>query len=382
MSRLLYEQYKDALRRGHVAALRGRLEIAVAAYQEAAELAPDRALPYASIASVLHRLGRTDAAEAAYATALRQAPRDEGALRGRAVLRSELGRRSEAAEDFELLAEVLEAADRLVDACDAARRALELAESRARRRAVERLATKLRQLDADPAASEALRLALHLLEPPVERDRRPEPEAPTATDRLAVATRPTGADASPSSPAAPPTDEPASEIQATPAPEPPASPEVPTAPEPPASPEVDLAAPEPPASPEVDLAAPEPPASPEVDLAAMGVEAERLLDARDAVGARAVLLDLATRYRISGQLDAALDAGFQLLAIDPSDQAVQLELAAIQLDRGWTEIAEEKVRLLGRLAELDGDRAGAAVVAGFAAGERRSRSTDGVELER
>ena len=46
MSELLYEQYKDALRRGHVAALRGRLDVAAAAYREASTIAPDRALPY------------------------------------------------------------------------------------------------------------------------------------------------------------------------------------------------------------------------------------------------------------------------------------------------------------------------------------------------
>ena len=37
MSEALYEQYKDALRRGHVAALRGQLDAAAAAYREAAE---------------------------------------------------------------------------------------------------------------------------------------------------------------------------------------------------------------------------------------------------------------------------------------------------------------------------------------------------------
>ena len=44
----LYERYKDALRRGHVAALRGRNDAAIEAYQEAASIAPDRALPHAS----------------------------------------------------------------------------------------------------------------------------------------------------------------------------------------------------------------------------------------------------------------------------------------------------------------------------------------------
>jgi len=49
----LYERYKDALRRGHVAALRGRHDAAVDAYGEAAEIAPDRALPHTSIGGIL-----------------------------------------------------------------------------------------------------------------------------------------------------------------------------------------------------------------------------------------------------------------------------------------------------------------------------------------
>ena len=55
MSRALYEQYKEALRRGHLAALRGRLDAAEAAYRAAAGIAPDRALPYVSLGGVLRR---------------------------------------------------------------------------------------------------------------------------------------------------------------------------------------------------------------------------------------------------------------------------------------------------------------------------------------
>ena len=72
----LYERYKDVLRRGHVAALRGRLDAAVLAYTEAAELAPDRPLPHASLGGVLLRLERPTEALAAYEAALaRAAPR-------------------------------------------------------------------------------------------------------------------------------------------------------------------------------------------------------------------------------------------------------------------------------------------------------------------
>ena len=165
MSQALYERYKDALRRGHMAVLRGRLDVAIAAYEAAAAIAPDRALPHASLGGVHVRLGQVEAAEAAYAAALLRAPGDETALRGRAELREAHGDRSEAAGDFETLAETLERADRLVDAMDAARRALGLAESRARRATVQRLASKLESQDADPSAAEALRLAMLLLEP-------------------------------------------------------------------------------------------------------------------------------------------------------------------------------------------------------------------------
>jgi tetratricopeptide (TPR) repeat protein len=164
MSEVLYEQYKDALRRGHVAALRGRLDAAVAAYREAARVAPDRALPYVGLGGVLARLGRSDEALTAYATALERSPRDEGAARGRADVLAALGRRSEAAETLDRLAEVLERDGRLADACDVARRSLELAESRGRRRHVETLIARLREIPGDAAAAEALERALGVLD--------------------------------------------------------------------------------------------------------------------------------------------------------------------------------------------------------------------------
>ena len=49
----LYERYKDALRRGHVASLRGRLEEALAAYAEAASIAPERSTPHTSAGTAL-----------------------------------------------------------------------------------------------------------------------------------------------------------------------------------------------------------------------------------------------------------------------------------------------------------------------------------------
>lgn len=165
MSELLYDQYKDALRRGHTAALRGRLDSAAAAYREAAKIAPDRALPWVGLGGVLSRLGRSDESLAAYGMALDRAPTDEGAMHGRADVLAALGRRAEAAETLDRLAAILERDGRVADACDVARQALELAESRGRRRQVESLVTRLRTAaPEDTAAADALERALGILE--------------------------------------------------------------------------------------------------------------------------------------------------------------------------------------------------------------------------
>ena len=103
----LYERYKDALRRGHVAALRGRNDAAVDAYGEAAAIAPDRALPHASIGGILVKMNRLDEASTAYDRALALAPRDEGALRGLADVHVRMGRRTEAATTLDRLADSL-----------------------------------------------------------------------------------------------------------------------------------------------------------------------------------------------------------------------------------------------------------------------------------
>lgn len=298
MSQILFEQYKDALRRGHLAARKGRLDLAIEAYREAVTLAPDRALPHASIGFAYRRLGRPVEAEAAFGAALERSPDDEGALRGRATLRADQGRRSEAAEDFTILAAALERADRLIDACEAARRSLELAESRARRRMLQRLAARLGELTSEPAAAETLRLAFMLLEPadaPVARGFAPE--SPTAMPQV------------------------------------------------------------PPAA--VAMA--------RLDPSARLTEAQSLIDTGNIAPGRQVLLDLASALRLDGRRDAALDVGFQLLQLDPSDFAAQIEVAAIQCENGWTRIAAEKLRLLARLAALDGDAAASAAIGSFAA---------------
>lgn len=188
MSGSLYEGYKDALRRGHVAAVRGRLEVALAAYREASRIAPDRAMPYVGLGAVLARLDRTDEALAAYRVALERAPDDEGALRGRAELLAAHGRAAEAATTLDRLAGTLEQAGRLADACDVARQALELAESRGRRRLVQALVARLRESSGDPSVAEALERALGVLE--VDSVAVPESPAASAVEETPVEPQP------------------------------------------------------------------------------------------------------------------------------------------------------------------------------------------------
>ena len=298
---ILYERYKDALRRGHVAALRGRTDEAIGAYAEAISLAPDRPLAHISRAGVLVKVGRFDEALTGYERALRLAPRDVAALGGRAEALARLGRRTDAAEAFDVLADLHEAAGRTAEACDTARRALEQAESKARRRHMEELTGILREAVGDKAAEQALARALRVL----------EGTAP-ALARTAVAAAPASA---------------AGEGIAAEA-----VPEV-------EEPEVE--------EPEVE----EPP----VDAAVLALEAEAALDAGDAATAREKLLATAAAHQAAGRFAAALDACYVALAVAPADTDLHLALVDLYLARGWRAPAADKLVLLGHLIELDGD---------------------------
>jgi len=188
MSDAIYERYKEALRRGHVAAERGRLDAALVAYANAAGLAPDRALPHLSMAATLRRLGRNEEALAAYGVAIERAPRDTAALNARAETLLELGRPADAADALDRLAEVQEAGGQVPDACDTTRRALELAESRTRRRTIERLVRTLRDGPQDEAVIGALERAVGVL-------RLATPAAPAADEPRTPAHEPAPDDA-------------------------------------------------------------------------------------------------------------------------------------------------------------------------------------------
>jgi tetratricopeptide (TPR) repeat protein len=298
VSDAIYERYKEALRRGHVAALRDRLDAALVAYGEAAEIAPERALPHASVGSVLLRLGRPEEALAAYTIALLRAPADESAQAGRAEALAAVGQVVEAADSLDRLAVQQETDGKASAALATARRALELAESRTRRKHVETLTAQVGvaggALLPEPETDAPVRAATP----------RPEPEP---------------------EPAQPPVDHWAFEDAAEPRPEP------------------------------VPAARPEPAPEPRRDGAALSAEAEDRLDAGDPEAARDRLLAAAASHRASGAIDAALDACYMALAIAPADPELHLALAELYLDRGWRGPAADKILLLGRLVDFARD---------------------------
>lgn len=291
---LLYERYKNALRTGHIAAVRGRLEPALAAYAEAAALAPDRPLPHSSTGRVLLRLGRVDEALAAYAAALSRAPRDEAALVGRADALVAAGRPAEAAGVLDLLAETHETAGRIPEACDTAREALELAESRARRRHLEALVAELRRSAGELGADERLIHALRTMEAPIA--------APAGSARaIAAGDAPAVGAAGAAVASAPVAEEPA----------------------------------------------PDP-----GDLIS---EVEAAVEAGDPSVVHEVVLRAVAAFRRTGLLDAAIDACQLGLTVCPADPDVHLALAELGLDHGWIDMAADKLALLGRFVELTGD---------------------------
>ena len=392
MSESLFEQYKAALRRGHMAALAGELDEALEAYDAAASLVPERALPLASRGTVLHRLDRWPEAAEAFDRALQLAPDDEAALRARATARAERDLRSGAAADFERLAVVLDVAGRAGPAAAAASRAAELEPTDSRVALAERLRAGVAEPAAEPAGPDGWADPIEPAEmgetddePDVDqsvadapgtaaRDERPleDRDAPESAaydilDALRAgmdADAPDGAATDGSGPDADadidaaavaiaggetitdelPEDAGAAEgTQGT------------EGADGGAWPPIDLPSPPPP--PMVG-----PPPDPE-DLLA---EAALVLEAGEVDAARDLLLTAASVHRAAGRIDAALDVCLNLLSIAPGDPRVHLAIANLQLDRGWSAVAKEKLDLLVRLTSLTGDTQAEADVHGLA----------------
>ena len=181
----LYERYKEALRLGHVAVLRGALEEALTAYRAAAVIAPSRALPHTSLGGALLRLGRLEEALVEYAAAVARAPHDEGALLGQAEALTTAGMRCEAAMALDHVSEIQEAAGRLPEAADTLRRALELEESPDRARRQRGLRRETRLSAGDQAAEQLLAKALRLRDEPAAAYTEPQPAPVSAPIQVA-----------------------------------------------------------------------------------------------------------------------------------------------------------------------------------------------------
>lgn len=323
MARPLFEQYKDALRRGHVALLGDELDAALDAYHEAASLVPDRPLPHASLGEVLGRLGRTAEAIAEYDLALALTPDDAIVAEARALLFETLPTPAapDASEVEPVVAEAMPAFEDVAAFEDVEAMGRPGADA-----AVARAPTDARDASdaADADASDAGDAAPRASEP------RPEADAVgSAGDATA--------DADPNGP----------------------------------WPAIDL--PSPPA-PVLEAPLPDP-----LRLAAEA--AARLADG-DAAAARDLWLTAVAVHRADGRLDAAIDACLELLAFAPGDPRVHLAIANLQLDRGWDEVATEKIELLLRLTSLSGDAQAEADVHLLAAERLRDESPTRLDARR
>ena len=96
MSDSVSTRYKDALRRGHVAVVRGRPREAISHYEQAGELVPDRPLPFVSMGNVYLQMREPKEALEAFDEALERAPSDVAAMRGRAAALEAAGKGLEA----------------------------------------------------------------------------------------------------------------------------------------------------------------------------------------------------------------------------------------------------------------------------------------------
>ena len=208
MSDDLYERYKEALRVGHVAVLRGSLAAAIDAYRTAAEIAPSRALPHTSLGGVLLRLGQVEDALVEYAAAVARAPRDEGALLGQAEALATAGRGPEAADALDRVAALQVESGRLPEAADTLRRALEQSETAERLQRQRDLIDRVRLSAGDQAAEKLLARAMrprddaartaalaHAAEPAMTAEGavEPIPETPIAEPETEIEVEPAAA---------------------------------------------------------------------------------------------------------------------------------------------------------------------------------------------
>ena len=81
----------------------------------------------------------------------------------------------------------------------------------------------------------------------------------------------------------------------------------------------------------------------------------RALDAGDRDAARAGLVAAARAHSSAGETDAALESCYLALSFAPDDLETHLTLVDLYLARGWRGPAADKIVLLARLIDLEGD---------------------------
>ena len=312
MTEALFDRYREALRAGHVAVMRGRLEAAAAWYREAADLASDRAVPRTLLGSVELRLGQPAQALESFDAALALVPADDAALVGRAQALVVLERPDDAAATFDELADARRVAGKHPEACDALRRALEIQPTQARRERYRDLTEELRRVAGEAEAERALALA------PVPLDTQPEVAPPVQAPADTVPAEESGAAAA----------EVADE-----------SPGAAEAPETGGS------------VPGFDAAARY------VDGDPLALAAEEAAARGDLQGAVAAAMAAARAYRAAGHPVAALDVCVDALGVGPGDVDLHLLIAELALERGASGFAGDTYRGLVHLVEIDGDAA-------------------------
>ena len=366
----LYERYKEALRTGHVAVLRGALDEAVRAYRDAAAIAPSRALPHTSLGGVHIRLGHLEDALAEFAAAVACSPHDEGALLGRAEALSAAGRRRDAAVALDHVAQIQEAAGRLSEAADTLRRAVELEVGPERIRRQRALLREIRISAGDHAAEHLLARALRLRDEPGGDAIQPAAGQAFMGSQAAARSTPPPVSARvwpTMKPAPVEAPEPAlaalepalADLEPEPLPAPAPEPALGTG----AAELVVAAGAERPGvgmMEGVDGSSTSMPGAiggsehqPTGDEFLAAAEAADL--AGDSIALRSLLLWTARAYAREGRFEAGLDATHRLLQRAPSDVDAHLVLVELYVARGWDGLAAEKLRLLGRLADLDDD---------------------------
>jgi tetratricopeptide (TPR) repeat protein len=139
MNETAYNQYRDALRLGHLAVLGGAYERAIRAYGEAAKTQPRRAAPHVGLGKAYLATGHPDDALRSFEAAVSRAPDNAAALDGAARALVELDRGSDAADLLDRIAAIQHEHGSEEEAIASLERAVEIANSPWRRMMLEQL---------------------------------------------------------------------------------------------------------------------------------------------------------------------------------------------------------------------------------------------------